>query len=190
MSEEFTIRNANRKLSATSLAEPNNFAEKTCRCVLAAEDDPDDRFMLRRAWRKSRVPHRLIELTDGEQVVRYLSSHPPFDDRARYPVADLLLLDLKMPKLNGFDVLAWIQGRPDMKSLTVVVLSSSGLDTDREFALKLGARAFLTKPNESGQLLLLVEQLQADWLLDRTSVVQNEICVERSSRRVQSRQTG
>src|SRR5262249_10460231 len=146
MSEEFT--NAKKKLPASSLQEPNSSPEGISRCVLAAEDDPDDRFMFRRAWRKAKLPHRLIELIDGEQVVHYLSGHPPFDDRKKFPLADLLLLDLKMPKLNGFDVLAWIQGRPDLRRLNVIILSSSSLEADREFATKLGAKAFLTKPNE------------------------------------------
>ena len=137
----------------------------TCpKCVLVAEDDPDDRFMLRRAWKKANLPHRLVDLADGEQVIRYLSGSPPFEDRKLYPVPDLLLLDLKMPKLNGFDVLTWVQGRPELRRLNVLVFSSSSLESDRQFAVKLGAKAFLTKPNESSQLVALVSLLHEYWL--------------------------
>src|SRR5215471_19867731 len=96
---------------ATSLTELHGSEPTISKCVLVAEDDPDDRFMLRRAWRKAKLPHRLMDVSDGEQVIRYLSGSPPFDDRTRHPMPDLLLLDLKMPKLNGFDVLTWIQSR-------------------------------------------------------------------------------
>ena len=142
------------------------------KCVLVAEDDADDRFMFRRAWRKAHSPHRLIEVIDGEQVVHYLSAHPPYDDRGLFPLPDLVVLDLKMPKLNGFDVLAWIQGRPELRSMNVVVLSSSSIEADREFAARLGANVFLTKPTESSQLLAVVKRLHDCWLVHDASLVE------------------
>src|SRR6266404_160025 len=102
--------------------------EHSGRCILVAEDDADDVFLLRRATRKAGLSHRVFDVVDGTMVISYLGGEPPFDNRLDYPFPDLLLLDLKMPKMNGFDVLAWLKGRPDMGSLPVVVLSSSSVE--------------------------------------------------------------
>jgi len=75
-----------------------------------------------------------------------------------------MLLDIKMPKVNGFDVLAWLNGRPYLENLPVIVLSGSSFDTDAETAKHLGAREFLTKPNDFGELILLVNGIYARWL--------------------------
>src|SRR2546422_10918571 len=94
--------------------------EHSGRCILVAEDDADDLFLLRRASRKAGLLHRVMYVADGVMAVGYLSGSPPFDDRVRYPFPDLLLLDLKMPKMNGLEVLAWLKERPDMNVLPVV----------------------------------------------------------------------
>src|SRR5437773_3961985 len=104
---------------------------KEC-CVLVADDDRDDVFFLRRAFRHAGLAEDVIDLPDGEKTVEYLKGTPPFDDRGRYPFPKLLVLDIKMPKMNGFDVLAWIQGRPDLGVLPTVVLSSSPIEADRD----------------------------------------------------------
>jgi len=95
----------------------------------------------------------------------YLGGRPPFDERVRYPFPDLLLLDLKMPKRNGFDVLSWLKSRPDMDWLPVVVLSSSALPEDREVALRMGALEFRTKPGDTDDLVRLLNDLHERWLI-------------------------
>src|SRR5438552_241695 len=129
------------------------------RCILLAEDDADDVFLVRRSFRKAGLSHRILDVGDGAIVIDYLSGKPPFDDRARHPFPDLLLLDLKMPKLNGFDVLTWLKGRPDMSSLPVVVFSSSSVEEDREVALRMGAHEFRTKPSDLDDLIPLFKSL-------------------------------
>jgi len=137
---------------------------KNAGCVLLAEDDGDDVFLLNLAFRRAGVAHILIDLPDGERTVEYLKGSPPFDDRLRYPFPQLLLLDLKMPKLNGFDVLAWIAGRPDMTQLPVVVLSASPLESDIQLARRLGAREFLIKPSDFDKLVRLAGDIDLRWL--------------------------
>src|SRR5207245_11208845 len=93
-------------------------------------------------------------------TIEYLKGTPPFNDRARYPFPRLLLLDLKMPKVNGFEVLAWLEMRPEFSSLPAVVLSSSVFQGDSQKALDLGSREFLTKPYEREELVTLSEAQQ------------------------------
>ncbi len=107
----------------------------------------------------------LFDVSNGDLAVAYLGGRPPFDDRVRYPFPDLLLLDLKMPKRNGFEVLAWLKGRPDMESLPVVVLTSSAIPEDRDMALRMGAREFCTKPSDFNDLVRLVNILHESWLM-------------------------
>jgi len=138
--------------------------EGSSRCILVAEDDADDVFLLRRALRKAGLSHRVVDVFDGTVVISYLGGEPPFDNRLDYPFPDLLLLDLKMPKMNGFDVLAWLKGRPDMGSLPVVVLSSSSVEEDEAMALRMGAREFRTKPADIDNLVPLLKGLHKRWL--------------------------
>src|SRR5437868_3466591 len=94
-------------------------------CVLVADDDPDEVYLLRWAFHRAGINHELIELRDGALTVDYLKGIEPYDDRACYPLPELLMLDLKMPRMNGFDVLAWLNGRPELKHLPAIVFSSS-----------------------------------------------------------------
>src|SRR2546423_7600514 len=107
--------------------------------ILLVEDEEDDAFLEQRALEKSGVPHRLIWVQDGEEAINYLSGEPPFDDRKSHPLPVLVFLDLKMPKVCGLEVLAWLKTRPDLASLRVVVLTGSILATDRAEAQRLGA---------------------------------------------------
>ena len=155
------------------------------RCILVAEDDADDVFLLRRAWRKAGLLHRLMDVADGIMAVGFLSGRPPFDDRAQYPFPELLLLDLNLPKMNGFDVLAWLKERPDMNSLPVVVLSSSSMEADQELAMRMGAREFLTKPGDVNELIALLRGLHERWLVDDRAVPQS-LSVAQEQARVES----
>ena len=142
----------------------------TKHCVAVAEDDRDEVFLLRWAFEKAGLDHQFIELNDGEAIIAYLSGTPPYDDRVRFPLPRLLLLDLKMPKRNGFEVLAWLAARPDLNNLPAVVLTSSQFGDDIQMAKKLGAREFLTKPHDLNDLVRLVQGLHQRWLALETPV--------------------
>lgn len=129
--------------------------------ILLAEDDVHDSFFMERAFKIAEIPNRLIVLRNGQEAVWYLSGHDPYSDRDIYPEPRLLLLDLKMPLMDGFDVLAWIRDQPQWSGvLPVVVLSSSAYETDVRKALELGALEYLTKPNDLNGLVELVGALK------------------------------
>ncbi|SPE59122.1 Response regulator receiver protein (modular protein) [Verrucomicrobia bacterium] len=135
------------------------------RCqILVAEDDDNDALLLTRAFEKSGLEHSISRVADGQEAVDYLAGMTPFLDRTLFPLPDLLLLDLKMPRMGGFEVLAWLGNRPDLQLLPVVVLSSSSLPEDIAKARELGARDYKVKPVEFADLVRLVQHLHSCYL--------------------------
>jgi CheY-like chemotaxis protein len=114
--------------------------------VLIAEDSDNDIAMLRRAFRQASVTAPIQYVTDGEQAIAYLKGEGKFARRDEFPLPDLLLLDLKMPRKSGFDVLEWLRTQPPLSHLRVVVLTTSEDLRDVNRAYALGAASFLTKP--------------------------------------------
>src|SRR5437899_7130013 len=136
----------------------------TAKRVLIAEDDPSDVFLLQRAFNASGVPATLHFVRDGQEAIDYLGGEAKFADRGAYPLPDLMLLDLKMPRLNGFDVLEWLRKQPGLKRLLVTILTSSDQARDIDRAYDLGANSYLLKPHGSHELTDLVNRLQRYWL--------------------------
>jgi CheY-like chemotaxis protein len=132
--------------------------------VLIAEDDPTEVFLLQRAFAAAEVPATLHVVRDGQEAIDYLEGEAGFSDRGTYPLPDLLLLDLKMPRMNGFDVLGWLRQKPGLKRLLVTVLTSSDQPKDINRAYDLGANSYLVKPHGSTDLTELVRRVQRYWL--------------------------
>jgi len=132
--------------------------------ILVADDDENDFIILRRAFQRAGLSHRLIHVRDGEAAMDYLSARGAYQDRAQYPNPNLLLLDLKMPRVNGFDVLAWLQSQKELHSLCVVVLSASQLEADKKTAAEMGAHDYRTKPHDFDDLIDLARDLDARWI--------------------------
>jgi len=129
--------------------------------VLVVEDDPDDRALLARAFQKAGVAMPLRFAVDGDEAVAYLEG----------AVRDLpdscpavILLDLKLPRRSGFEVLAWIKGHPVLRRVPVIILTSSSESVDLKRAYDLGANSYLVKPARPEDLLRMVEQIHAYWL--------------------------
>jgi CheY-like chemotaxis protein len=116
------------------------------RTVLLVEDNEEDAFLLRRAFRLENVDCDLHVAEDGQQAIDYLSGTGKFSDREKYPAPTVMLLDLKLPYVNGLEVLAWLQTQPAGKDLKVIVLTSSGEDYDRDKAERFGIRGYYVKP--------------------------------------------
>lgn len=135
--------------------------------ILIADDDENDVFFVRRAFERVGLVNPLFVTHDGQEAIDYLQGLPPYQDRAQYPLPGLLLLDLKMPRVNGFDVLSWVTRRPELKELCVVVLSSSSHEEDIRKAKELGAHDFRTKPSDFHELVELVREVQSRWLCQR-----------------------
>ncbi|MFC0677337.1 response regulator [Lysobacter korlensis] len=132
--------------------------------VLLAEDSPDDRFLIERALRRSRQQVSLQVVADGEEAIAYLGGEGAFADRQRHPMPQLLLLDWKLSRRSGLEVLRWIRARPYLDALPVVVLTASGEDGDLHAAFAARANSFLQKPGASGDLLDLIDCTLAYWL--------------------------
>lgn len=133
--------------------------------VLIADDDEQDRYFLLRAVKALDLECFIQVVTNGEEVISYLSGQPPFQDRARFPVPHLLLLDLRMPRMDGFGVLQWLKTQPALDGLNVVVFSGVKLDRDISRAKELGAKEFIAKPNNTLDLVHSVREVTLRWLI-------------------------
>jgi CheY-like chemotaxis protein len=135
-----------------------------CNTILVAEDNLEDAFLLKRAFQKAGVNARMELVRDGIDAIAYLKGECPYCDRLQFPFPGLLLLDLKMPKADGFTVLRWIQTQEGMRRLLVTVLSSSEEPEDVNRAYDLGANSYLVKPSRLEGLGSLVKRIQAYWM--------------------------
>jgi len=133
--------------------------------ILLAEDDPNDVLSVQRAFQRTHVANSLQVVRDGEEALAYLSGQGPFADRERHPLPVLLLMDLKMPRKSGLEVLEWVRQQPGLKRLPIVVLTSSNQGPDINRAYELGANSYLVKPAGFDSLLELVKNLDMNWLI-------------------------
>jgi CheY-like chemotaxis protein len=131
--------------------------------ILLAEDDPNDVTLLQRAFQKAGLRDNLKVVRDGEQAIDYLIGKGPYSNRDRYPLPFLLLLDLKMPGTDGFEVLQWVRAEAELKRLLIVVLTSSNLQADVDRAYELGANSYLVKPVEFDEMVNMIQRFEAYW---------------------------
>ncbi len=132
--------------------------------ILLVEDDSTDALLLRRAFEKAGVANPLQVISDGEQAVAYLSGQGVYGDRARHPLPSLVILDIMLPRRSGFEVLTWMRQDPALRSLPVIMLTSSGEPRDISRAYDTGANAYHVKPSGFRDLLEFVEAIKAYWL--------------------------
>jgi CheY-like chemotaxis protein len=133
--------------------------------ILVVEDDPNDVLLIQRAFAKARIVNPLRIVSHGDEAVAYLSGEGQFADRETYPFPVLVLLDLKLPRRSGLEVLGWIRARPGLKRLPIVVLTSSKESVDINRAYDLGANSYLVKPVGFDSLLELVKSLEVYWIM-------------------------
>jgi CheY-like chemotaxis protein len=133
--------------------------------ILLVEDDPVDVFRIQRAFHKANITSSLQVVIDGEQAIHYLSGQALYQDRDCYPLPVLVLLDLKLPRRSGFDVLKWLRTESNLKHLPVVVLTSSEQQSDIDRAYATGANSYLAKPPGPIALLEMVRTIDLYWIL-------------------------
>jgi CheY-like chemotaxis protein len=128
--------------------------------VLMVDDSEDDCLLVKMAMNKADRLRFIGSVSDGEELMSYLSGKNEYGDRVRFPVPDMLLLDLKMPRKNGFEVLKWLQSQP-FEDMVVVVLSASDHPVDVQTALNLGAQQYVIKDGSAekrGEMIKLLDQ--------------------------------
>lgn len=133
--------------------------------ILLVEDDPNDVALVERAFRKAKIvnPWRVVE--DGDRAIAYLAGEGEFSDRQKFPYPALVLLDLKLPRRSGHEVLKWIRREARVTDLPVVVLTASEEDADLRRAYELGANSYLKKPATFEQLRDMVETVGLYWMV-------------------------
>ena len=136
--------------------------------VLVVEDDPYDLKLILRAIEKAGILNPVQTVEDGAAAIDYLAGVSPYDDRRDVPLPVLMLLDLKLPKKNGFEVLEWLRAQPKLKRLPVVLLTSSAETSDINKAYDLGASSYLVKPVGTKALVNLLKTVELYWLITNT----------------------
>lgn len=134
------------------------------RAILLVEDDPNDVFLVKRAFKKANITNPIQVADNGKKAVQYLETQETYNDREKHPLHVLILMDLKLPRMSGFELLEWLQKQPVLKCIPVVVLTSSRESVDIDKAYDLGANSYLIKPVDFDGLLELVNMLSKYWL--------------------------
>ncbi len=136
--------------------------------ILLAEDDRNDIALMRRAFAEAAIPNPLMVVSNGREVVEYLAGKGGYADREKFPLPGLMLLDLKMPWMDGFDVLSWLRRQPEFEALPVVLLTSSKLQPD-VVQSRLGAYDYRVKPHDFADLVRLLTDVRKCWLDERSN---------------------
>jgi CheY-like chemotaxis protein len=135
--------------------------------ILVADDDENDVLLLQRTFERAKVASRFVVVRDGQEAIDYLSGTGRFGDREKYPWPALMLLDLKMPMLDGFDVLTWWRKQGPTRDLPIVVMSSSNQESDVVRAMALGAATYHVKSGDLQYLVAFARDLHNKWLKRR-----------------------
>ena len=131
--------------------------------ILIVEDREDDILLMQRAFQKALLTNPIQFVRDGEEAINYLKGSGKFANRSEYPLPALVLLDLKLPRIDGFEVLAWIRRQQGLRDTPVVVLTTSNQIRDVNRAYHLGANSFLVKEVDFQQAVSLVKLLGDFW---------------------------
>jgi CheY-like chemotaxis protein len=132
--------------------------------ILIVEDREDDIVLIRKAFEKASLTNPVQVARDGEEAVAYLGAEGKYANRAEYPLPVIVLLDLKLPRIDGFEVLSWIRQQEGIQGLPVIVLTSSTQIQDVNRAYALGANSFFVKDIDFEQIVNLSTLIRHYWL--------------------------
>jgi len=133
--------------------------------ILLVEDNPVDVLLMQRAFRNEIFANTSLQIVrDGDAAVFYLNGDGEYSDRDRYPLPAIILLDLKLPRRSGHEVLLWLRQQPELKRLPVVMLTSSRQTLDVKRAYDLGVNSYLVKPIGFASLLEMMQSFREYWL--------------------------
>jgi len=131
--------------------------------LLIVEDNEDDIFFMERIFKQMGARCDLKFVRDGVEAVDYLSGKGRFEDRVKNPLPTIILMDLKMPRMNGFEVLEWMQKQPEIKLIPTIVVTSSTMQEDVTRAYRAGANAVMNKPVDKDSLLQMLKTFHLYW---------------------------
>ena len=131
--------------------------------VLLVEDDPNDQILIRRAFAKAQLPNAVHLVEDGDAAVAYLAGEGSYADRQAHPLPGLVLLDLKLPRRSGLEVLGWLRAQPVLGRIPVVILTSSRQRDDIDRAYDLHANSYVVKPVDLPALSEVVRSAAIYW---------------------------
>jgi CheY-like chemotaxis protein len=134
--------------------------------VLLVEDDLSDIFLVKRAFKKAQVPNPLQVVTDGEEAIDYLRGAGKYADRANYPMPKLIVMDIKMPRRTGFEVLEWVKGNPLLRRIPIIIVSGSDNPADINRAYESGVNAYMVKPVDFHKVEHLFGAITQYWGLE------------------------
>ncbi|MBN3582320.1 response regulator [Algoriphagus aestuarii] len=131
--------------------------------ILIAEDDEDDKLLIIKAFQKTLPKENVICVADGEALLQYLNRTAPFDQIEAYPLPDIILLDLNMPKKDGRTALAEIKSHDNFKKIPVIIFTTSNLKDDIEITYKMGTNSYITKPGSFEGLVKVAKEIENYW---------------------------
>ena len=131
--------------------------------ILVAEDDDDDKLLIIKAFQKTLPKKSITCVADGEALLQYLNRVAPFDSLDLYPIPDIILLDLNMPKKDGRTALAEIKSHDDFKKIPVIIFTTSNLKDDIEVTYKMGSNSYITKPGSFDGLVKVAKEIENYW---------------------------
>lgn len=132
--------------------------------ILLVEDDSNDILFIQRAFRQVNANNPIRIVKDGDAAIDYLSGEGEYGDRDRYPLPALILLDLKLPRRSGIEILQWLRQQPGLRRIPVVVLTSSRESLDIDLSYDLGVNSYLVKPVKFDTLAKMIAALDSYWL--------------------------
>jgi len=145
--------------------------------LLLVEDDPADARLIIRALEKVEIPARVVHLKDGDDAVAYLTRESPHASEAQVAVPQLVIMDLKLPRRSGLEVLQWIRKQEsEISRVPVIMLSSSHHSVDIERAYRYGVNSYLVKPETSDQLLSMMTVLKTYWFYNNKTPLLPAVC--------------
>jgi CheY-like chemotaxis protein len=133
--------------------------------ILLVEDKPTDVMLIKRAFDKTKLANPVQVVSDGDAAVEYLSGRGAYSDRGQFPLPILILLDLKLPRRSGLEVLQWLRSQESLKRIPVVMLTSSQHDRDVNAAYDMGVNSYLVKPVDFDGLLQMLKTVNLYWIM-------------------------
>lgn len=133
--------------------------------ILLVEDNATDVILIRRAFDKAKLGNPVQVVSDGDSAVGYLAGEGIYQDRRQYPLPILILLDLKLPRRSGLEVLQWLRAQETLRRIPVVMLTSSQQNSDVNAAYDTGVNSYLVKPVEFDGLLQMLKTVNLYWLM-------------------------